>query len=269
MQLRRGAGRQRTMASHIVENILDQLETRAAHASPKEVHVGVYWTCVALEIGGQVCAGLAASFSSHAEHHDGRSMPMRWAGALLEHRVSELAHLALSRSLLEASVGFATINALLEVDEAACVDVNAAEVIAERGAGRTIAVVGHFPFVNRLRRVAQTLWVLELVPREGDLPADRAPEILPQADVVAITGSSLLNGTFEGLVELCRRDAFVIVLGATTPMSPLLFDLGVDAVSGTRVSVPELAMRAISQGATFRQIPGKRLLTMFRPGLLG
>ncbi|HHE72114.1 MAG TPA: hypothetical protein ENL34_07550 [Chloroflexi bacterium] len=256
------------MTSHIVERILDSVEVQAAQAKPKEILVGAYWTCVALEVEGQVRAGLSACFSSHAEHHHGGPMPMRWAGNLLEHRVPELAHLALSRSLLEASVGFATINALLEVDEAACVDVNAADVIAEHGAGRAIAVVGHFPFVSRLRQVAQVLWVLELVPREGDLPAERAPEILPQADVVAITGTSLLNGTFETLVEQCRRDAFVIVLGATTPMSPVLFDFGVDAISGTRVSVPKSAMRAVAQGATFRQIPGKRLLTMFRPGVL-
>ncbi len=169
-------------------------------------------------------------------------------------------------SVLEAGVGLAAINALLDVDETACVELNAADVIAERGAGKKVAVVGHFPFVPRLREVAGTLWVLELNPGTGDLPAEEASQVLPESDVVAMTGTSLLNGTFDGLIDLCRPDAYVVVLGATTPLSSALFAVGVDAVSGTRIVDPAKALTAVSQGATFRQIPGKRLLTLFREG---
>jgi uncharacterized protein (DUF4213/DUF364 family) len=56
------------------------------------------------------------------------------------------------------------------------------------------------------------------------------------------------------------------VLGPSTPLSPLLFDYGVDAISGAVVVDIPAALAAISQGANFRQIPGKRLLTMTRPG---
>jgi hypothetical protein len=37
-----------------------------------------------------------------------------------------------------------------------------------------------------------------------------------------------------------------------------------DVISGTRVVDPELALRCVSEGATFRQIRGVRLLTMER-----
>jgi uncharacterized protein (DUF4213/DUF364 family) len=63
---------------------------------------------------------------------------------------------------------------------------------------------------------------------------------------------------------LCRPDSLVIVLGPTTPLSPVLFDYGVDIVSGTLVVDPELALRCLSEGATFRQMRGVRLLTMQR-----
>jgi len=75
-----------------------------------------------------------------------------------------------------------------------------------------------------VREVAGRLWVLERRPVEGDLPAEMAAEVLPQADVAAITGTSLINHTFEGLMKLCRPDALVIVLGPTAPLSPVLFD---------------------------------------------
>jgi len=90
----------------------------------------------------------------------------------------------------------------------------------------------------------------------------RKSSVIPQADVVAITGTALINHTFGELVSLCRPDAYVIVLGGSTPLSPVLFHYGVHAVSGTRVVDIPAVLQAVSQGATFRQIPGKRLLTM-------
>jgi uncharacterized protein (DUF4213/DUF364 family) len=158
----------------------------------------------------------------------------------------------------------AAFNALLQVDEARCTQVNAEQVILERGNGRRVAIVGHFPFIGSVRRVADECWVLELHPRPGDLPAERATEILPQADVVALTGTSLINHTFDGLIGLCRPDAFVILLGGSAPLTPVLFDYRVDAIAGTRVVDVSAACRSVGQGATFRQIRGKRLLTMAR-----
>jgi uncharacterized protein (DUF4213/DUF364 family) len=98
----------------------------------------------------------------------------------------------------------------------------------------------------------------------GDLPAERAPEIIPQADVVAITGMTLVNGTFESLAALARPEAYVLLLGATTPLAPVLFEYGIDALSGTILFDIPAALMAVSQGANFRQIPGKRLVTMQR-----
>jgi uncharacterized protein (DUF4213/DUF364 family) len=160
----------------------------------------------------------------------------------------------------------AALNALLQVDESNCTEINAREVILARGAGRRVAVVGHFPFVERVRQAAQECWVLELDPGAGDLPAERAATVLPQADVVAITGTSLINHTFEALIDMCRPDAFVILLGGSTPLSPVLFDCGVSAVSGTKIVDLPAAMLSVGQGATFPQIGGKRLLTMMREG---
>ena len=83
--------------------------------------------------------------------------------------------------------------------------------------------------------------------------------------MVALTGTSLINHTFDALIGLCRPDAFVLLLGASAPLSPVLFKTAVDAVSGTLVTDPERVLRSVSQGATFRQIKragGLRLLTL-------
>jgi uncharacterized protein (DUF4213/DUF364 family) len=246
----------------IIDALLGSLRT---DAPVRQALVGAFWTAVVLDTDPVRC-GLASTL--RRETHEA-GPPVADAGRLLEHSGRELAEWLRSSSNLEASIGAAAFNALLEVDEMACTEINAEEVIVERGAGRRVAIVGHFPFVERVRRVAAECWVLELYPRPGDLSAERAAEVLPQADVVALTGTSLINHTFDGLIALCQPDAdnrkaHVILLGGSAPLSPVLFEYGVDAVAGTRVVNVPAAVGAVSQGATFRQIPGKRLLTMMK-----
>ncbi len=231
-----------------------------ADAPVQQILVGAFWTAVVLETDPPRC-GLASTLRAEAE---GPWPPVVEAGHLLERSGRQLAELARSDRLLEASVGLAAVNALLEVDEAPLSEQNAEQIILERGAGRRVAIVGHFPFNDRVRQVAADCWVLELRPGPDDLPASQAPDLLPQADVVALTGTSLINHTFDHLIGLCRHDAFVLLLGPSAPLAPVLFELGVDAISGTRVHDPALVLRSVGQGATFRQIKrggGLRLLT--------
>jgi uncharacterized protein (DUF4213/DUF364 family) len=244
---------------NITEALLASLE---GDAPVRQVLAGALWTAVVLETDPPRC-GLASTLRPTA--HPGGA-PVAEAGGLVARTGRELAGLLRSHNTLEASIGMAALNALLEVDEGRCSEVNAREVILERGAGKRVAIVGHFFFVEQVRRAAGKCWVLELDPRPGDLPAEQAAQVLPQADVVALTGTSLINHTFDRLIPLCRSGAFVILLGGSAPLTPVLLDWGVDAVSGTRVVDVPAVLSAVSQGASFRQIPGKRLLTMMRPG---
>lgn len=245
-------------------SIIDALlQSIHVDAPVRQVVMGAFWTAVLLDTDPPRC-GLASTVRGE-DHH--LRPPVAQAGRLHERSGRELAALLSSSATMEASIGMAALNALLDVDEATCTEVNAEEVIAARGSGRSVAVVGHFPFIDRVRRLASQCWVLELRPRPGDLPAERAAEVLPLADVVALTGTSLVNHTFEHLVRLCRPDAFVLLLGASAPLAPVLFDSGVTAISGTRVIDPQRVVRSVAEGATFRQIKsagGLRLLTWVR-----
>jgi uncharacterized protein (DUF4213/DUF364 family) len=59
--------------------------------------------------------------------------------------------MAYSESILEAAIGMAAINSLLAIEETSCRELNAADLIVEKGAGKRIAIVGHFPFLPRVR----------------------------------------------------------------------------------------------------------------------
>jgi len=240
--------------------ILDDLiGSLRADAPAREVRIGRFWTAV----WSRGC-GLASTTGPGAHEHGARFVED--AGSLAGRSALELARLAHSDSSLEAGIGLAAINSLLDVDEARCVELNAGDLLIERGRGKKVALIGHFPFVPALREAAAHLWVLELRPQSGDAGAGEAGDIVPQAEVVAITGSAFINHSLEGLLDLCRADAFIVVLGPTTPLSPILFEYRADVISGTRVIDPELALRSAGEGATFRQIQGIRLLTMARKG---
>lgn len=227
-----------------------------------DVRVGTHWTIVVVDTPDGLRAGLASTQIVHGLEH-GQPM-VRDAGKLVGRMGSELAAWMREASVTERSIGFAALNSLIQPELTQCVPVNAESLILERGAGKQVVIVGHFPFVPKVREVASACSVLELNPGPGDLPASAATEVLPEADIVAITGMSLVNGTFEGLIALCSPRAFVVLLGATTPLTPVLFDYGIDAISGTLVDDIVVATAAVSQGANFRQIGGKRLLTMLK-----
>jgi uncharacterized protein len=185
-------------------------------------------------------------------------------GTLLGKSAMELAGYARSPKFLDSSVGMAALNSLLEVDDGSLVDVNAFDVIREKGRGKEVAVVGNFPFLTKLGGVVKKLHVIHRAPEEAADAMDEARRILPRVSVAAITGTAFLTKTVDELLSLCPDDAYVIMLGPTTPLTPILFDHGVDAVSGSLVLDDGRALPCIWQGSPFRKIRGLRLVTMLK-----
>lgn len=245
--------------------VIDDLLASLREGVVRDVLITAYKTAVVVEVDGRLRCGLAST-PREDDHHYGGGPAVREAGRLLEYDARDLAALARSASRMEAAVGVAAINALIPAEETRWLDLNAEEILMARGAGARVALVGHFPFVPRLRERAGALWVLEERPREQDLPVSAAAEVIPQADLLALTGTTLINHTFEPLVALRRPGAVVVVLGPSTPLSPVLFDHGADVVSGAVVTEIDAVTRALRQGATFQQIRrlGVRLVTMTR-----
>ena len=187
---------------------------------------------------------------------------VRDVGALQQKSAQELAHWILSDNLLEASIGIAALNSLLDVDESQMEPINAAEVIARESKDKNLVFIGHFPFVDRMKSIAKHCWVIEKHPFGDDFPEEATQEFVPQANIIAITGTTLINHTLDGLLSLCRPGSFVMVLGPSTPLSPLLFNYGISFLSGSRVIDEDAAVATIQQGAIFPQIKGVRLVTM-------
>lgn len=247
--------------------LLNALLAALPEGKVQQVCIGLHWTAVVVEIDGVRRCGLASTLRSDQDHHSQPDVPP--AGKLETLSGLELAAHVRAEMPTLVSVGVAAMNALLPLQSQYQSDQNAEEIIAALGAGRRVALVGHFPFIERLRARVGRLDVLEQDPRPGDLPAEAASQIIPAADVVAITSMTLMNHTLEGLLGLCPPEARVLLLGPSTPLSPVLFDHGVDLLSGSLVEDIDGVLRAVRQGANFRQThrAGVHLVNMVRPGL--
>ena len=187
---------------NILDDLLDSLDM---DAPVRSVLVGAHWTAVC----SRFC-GLATTLIDDKPHDHA---PARDVGHLHEKSARELAEYARSDNLLEASIGVAAINSLIAVDESRAVEINAADVLIEHGRGKNVALVGHFPFIPKLRLQVGQLWVIEQHPAEGEYPAEAAADLIPYAQIVAITGSTLINHSLDGLLTLCHPQSLVMVLG--------------------------------------------------------
>jgi uncharacterized protein (DUF4213/DUF364 family) len=238
--------------------LTDIISTLDLDAEVRDIRQGIFHTGVLTRN-----CGLAATLPKDALK---QSPPMvKEPGRLLEKSVPELVKMSYSETILEAAIGIASINSLIEIDEERCVELNAGDLIAEKGKDKKVVIIGHFPFIDKLKDISKELRVIEKNPREGDLGEDNAEFFLTEAEVVGITGTALTNHTMDKLLALCNPDAYVIILGDSTPLTPVLFEYGADAVSGAQVIDSEQALRCVSQGANFRQIKGIRKLTMMKP----
>jgi len=193
----------------------------------------------------------------------GESVPSeRAVSTLVGRSACDLAWWLMGDEWLRAGIGIASLNSLLEIDYDKLYEFNAKHIIAERAAGKNLMVVGHFPFANTIRSTVRNLWIMEKEPGAERISEEEGYQLLPEADVVAITGSSLINHTFERIISNCRSDSFKIMLGPSTPLSPVLFDYGLNAIGGALVVDVNTVLAEVAKGAAFRKLKGVRTVVM-------
>ena len=233
-------------------SFLEQLWERLPRTSAPVLGawIGPYWTAVQTDRGTGLAATLLEAGPTHGEH----AQRLPGAGHLTAMSARELAAGALSEFPLARSVGLAALNALLPEPEGRITERNAGELAAERGAGRTVGVVGWFPFLPQLKSAAACVEVFEKDPETGfALTAERA-ERIARCDVLCVTASALLNGTLDGLLRAARPDAWKMLVGPSAPLCRAALELGFDAVCGARVLETGQVVRVIQEGGCFQQI---------------
>lgn len=154
----------------------------------------------------------------------------------------------------EASLGLAAVNAWYNSPHhAKSLDLITGETQMERDAfltyqeevaGKKVAVIGHFPYLETRFQPICSLSILERAPQAGDFPDSACEFLLPEQDYVFITGVTLVNKTLPRLLQLSER-AKVVLVGPSVPLAPALFDFGVSALESFVVDSPEECAQSI------------------------
>jgi hypothetical protein len=209
---------------------------------------GRRWTAVEADVDGVQRCGLAATLGLEGDAR--RAAGPIEAGAPGIPLAQALRH----AEGPQASLAAAALNALLPPHPEHWVDARLEDVLRQRGSGRAVAMVGHFPFADDLKPHVASLTVLERRPRPGDLPEQAAADILPASDLIVITGLAFVNRTLPRLLALCPPHAYVILAGASVPLSPILFGYGVHMLCGSVVEHIEPVLQAVALGEGFRAV---------------
>lgn len=194
----------------------------------------------------------------------GATRPGTWEGTLLGASLHDVAQLGLSWNFQEASYGVAAINAWYDHPDRAhhvghprprSGQETAFVNYAPQLVGKRVVVVGHFPGMEDELAGAGELIILERAPQPGDYPDTAAEYVIPGADYLFITGSTLVNKTLPRLLELARAgDVHTVLVGPSVPLAPVLSDYGVIGLSGfipTNTQALELSLRGVGDQAKF------------------
>lgn len=228
-----------------------------------EVRIGVFYTAAQLS-SGQVGVAFTPRDLTDTVCCPRSAASGPPAGQLAGQDAWALARFALSPIPLRRALGVAVLNALSAL-ALARIGVPGGQVLAGKDALEAagvlpedrVALVGSFlPFIKALKdRVAQ-LWVVDKHPealKAEELPFWRSPDeaaaVLAKASVVIATGSALVEGGMDALLEAARRARRVVLAGPTaSPWPPPFFDRGVHVLGGLRVLDGRKMLQIVSEG---------------------
>lgn len=265
--------RRDTLLAELHATVVERLGREAETLTLERAMLGIFFTGVKLDNGvGGLCAtpiksvpeAVCCPSSAHA-----MPTPGRIAG---KSAIQVLDDLYRPQDLRRA-LAIATLNALTETlwqrdgppTGAEVLEGDAFEALTI-APGARVALVGAFPpYMRELRRRGQPFHVLEMDPatlKPEELPfyapAERAPELVPQADVFITTGTTLINGTLDGLLRLLKPGAVAAVIGPTaTLVAEPYRRRGVTAVGGTRVLAADGLLDMLAEGGSGYHFFGK------------
>jgi uncharacterized protein (DUF4213/DUF364 family) len=115
----------------------------------------------------------------------------------------------------------------------------------------SIGIIGRFPIIHQLKQLNHNVYAFEQKAIPGFFPADRAEELLPNCDLIIITGTTFVNKTLDHILGL--SNGHTLVVGPTTPLSEILFDFGVDVLAGI-ICEDDNALNVIRQGGSTKEL---------------
>jgi len=262
-----------TILGETIRILEERLGERMDDVTVERVVVGVFFTGVKLSTGhGGICATPIKSIPE-AVCCPSSAQAMPHSGRLRERSIRAYVADALGDRPMRKALGIAVVSALSALANDVCPQpgytvtrgVDAVDLLPLSESGNVVIVGALTPYLRALKQVGQPFRVIEMDPRtlKPDelpffVPVEETDRVVPWADTLIITGTTLINGTIEHLLELARPEATVVVLGPTVSILPdALFSRGVDISGGDVVTDPDRLLDILAEGGSGYHFYGK------------
>jgi hypothetical protein len=233
------------MTLKMQKRLWDYLNPHAGGEVVADVRIGLGYTAVMLKSGHAGVAWTPRSDPPSCTHFQG-------AGTLSGLPVEQLLTFLLDeKSGLVRAIGLATANALLATLPRPVTLREEVISTLNLNPGDKVAMVGYFgPIVAELKKIGCRLDIVELNPRPGETIApDQGREALAACDVAILTGTSLINGTCDELLQSLGRPRAAVLLGPSSPLCAEVFaGTKITHIAGSRVREAEALLRVVSEG---------------------
>ncbi|HNV81772.1 MAG: DUF364 domain-containing protein [Tenuifilaceae bacterium] len=226
-----------------------------------EVRFGVLLTAVRLSDGSHGAASTMPDIQHHCLRKN-RDFSDFTPTNVVGHRVTALFETEKKSGLID-TLRIAVLNAISStiiangnykiVEDADPID------LIDLNSEKTITIVGAFnSYIHRISSTKNKLYVLELNRdalvdefKKYYVPAENYGEVIPQSDIVIITGLTLVNSTIDGLLAAIGPHTQVVVTGPSSSLIPdILFRNKVNIIGASRVYNPERLFTIVSEYGT-------------------
>jgi uncharacterized protein len=225
------------------------IEYARSDAKVSGVCLGQVWTFCKAENAAGTQFGLAMSPPQ-------TSRTLSFPGTLVGKTLTELASWINDWESCKATVGMAAINCslntqpLAEAMPLAAGNLAVFEHFLPQLRGKKVLVIGRYPGIDAYQKQLD-LTILERQMQAGDYPDPACEFLLPQADWVFISGSSIPNKTFPRLVELSQH-ATTVLMGPTVPWLSQLSEFGIDYLAGVGILDRKALEQTVAEGGGIR-----------------
>ncbi len=220
----------------------------------ERISLGQVWTVCQSRKANELASGLSMTPTLS-------SRTLRWPGTLAGQTLKDIGKWVREWEPYQASVGMAAINCginntinrpegiKLEAGSDAA-NLTVFEHFLPQLKNKKVVVIGHYPGIEKYSE--QYGWiVLERNPVSTDYPDPASEFLIPDADWVFLSASTIVNKTFPRLAELAET-AVTVLMGPTTPWLPELYQFGIDYLAGVDVVDPDSLYQTACEGGGVR-----------------
>jgi hypothetical protein len=231
---------------YIYELLIDHAKSDAKVAG---VCLGQVWTFCKTQLAEETCLGLAMSPPQTSRILD-------FPGTLVGKTLTELASWVNEWEACKATIGMAAINCslnsqpLMAAQRLGAGNLAVFEHFLPQLHGKKVVIIGRYPGIEAYQNQFDVT-ILERQPQGNDFPDPACEFLLPQADWVFLSGSTIANKTFPRLAQLSQH-ATTVLMGPSVPWLSQMAEFGIDYLAGVRVEDTIALEQTVAEGGGVR-----------------